>query len=162
MTYSEFRNQFSSIDSFMWAYGRLTREEARALTEAENTSTSEKARMMATWHEARRKVMLRNVDVYFKEKGGLSVVFYEYDSDFDGHDYEYRFSLDADNADAFLKRIPHPSAEMKINIEDWLCENIRCGGFGDDLQREWTRMGLHGNHVVREDYPGGIYREEAF
>ena len=37
MTYSEFRNQFASTDSFMWAYGRLSIEEARALIEAENT-----------------------------------------------------------------------------------------------------------------------------
>ncbi|MBQ3860594.1 MAG: hypothetical protein II779_08695 [Clostridia bacterium] len=162
MTYSEFRNQFASTDSFMWAYGRLSIEEARALIEAENTSATVKACMMTAWREARRKVMLRHVDVYFMENSSLSVVFHEYDSDYDGHDYEYRFSLDADNTDAFLKMIPHPSAEMRINIEDWLCENIQCGGFGDDLQREWSRMGLHGRHVVREDYPGGIYREEAF
>ena len=58
--------------------------------------------------------------------------------------------------------IPHPCSETKANIEEWLCENVQCSGFGSDLQQKWIQMGLHGSHVVSEDYPGGIYREEDF
>jgi len=162
MTYSEFRSQFASTDSFMWAFGRLSIEEARALIEAEKTSATAKACMMTAWREARRKVMLRHVDVYFMENSSLSVVFHEYDSDYDGHDYEYRYSLDADNTAAFIDLIPHPCSETKSNIEEWLCENVQCSGLGSDLPQKWVQMGLHGCYTVREDYPGGIYREEAF
>lgn len=162
MTYSEFRNQFSDVNSFLWAYGKLTLEEARALIEAEETSTTAKACMMTTWRTARRKVKLHNVGVTLRDDHGLTVVFYEYDSDYDGHDYEYRYSLDADNAADFIDLIPHPCSETKANIEEWLCENVQCSGFGSDLQQKWIQMGLHGSHVVSEDYPGGIYREEDF
>ena len=106
--------------------------------------------------------MLRNVDVYFMENSSLSVVFHEYDSDYDGHDYEYWYSLNADNAAAFIDLIPHPCSETKADIVEWLCENVCCDGFGSDLQQKWVQMGLHGYHTVREDHPGGIYREEAF
>ena len=162
MTYSEFRNQFASVDSFMREYGMLSIEEAHALIDAENTSTTVKACMMTTWRKARRKVRLRNVGVTLWSDNSLTIVFYEYDSEFDGHDYEYKYSLDAENAAAFEKEIPRPWADMKINIEDWLCENVYCDGLGSDLQQKWIRMGLHGCHTVLEDFPGGIYREEAF
>ena len=162
MTYSELRNQFASVDSFMREYGKLSIEEAHALIDAENTSTTVKACMMTTWREARRKVRLRSVGVTLWSDNSLTIVFYEYDSEFDGNDFEYRYSLDADNATAFMNMIPHPYSDMKTNIEDWLCENVYCDGLGSDLQQKWIQMGLHGSRVVEEDYPGGIYREEAF
>lgn len=162
MTYSEFRNQFSDVDSFLWAYGKMTLEEARDLIEAEDTSATVKACMMTTWREASRKVKLHNVGVTIWIDRSLSVVFHEYDSDYDGHDYEYRYSLDADNAAAFIDLIPHPCSETKSDIEEWLCENVQCSGLGSDLRQKWVQMGLHGYYSVREDYPGGIYREEAF
>lgn len=162
MTYSEFRNQFSSTEGFMWAYGKLTLEEASALIEAEKTSTTAKACMMTTWREARRKVNLYTVSVRLQDDFSLTIVFYEDDSEFDGNDFEYRYYLDTDNAKAFISMIPHPWAEIKANIEEWLVENVQCHGFGSDLLQKWIQMGLHGKHVVFEDYPGGIYREEAF
>ena len=162
MTYSEFRNQFSDTDSFMRAYGVLTYEEARALIDAENASTTIKACMITTWRQARRKVNLWNVSVNIYDGNRLTIVVYEDDSEFDGNDFEYRYSLDADNATAFMNMIPHPYSDMKTNIEEWLCENGLCKELGSDLQRKWLQMGLHGSHVVYEDYPGGIDREEAF
>ena len=162
MTYSEFRNQFASVDSFMREYGKLSIEEAHALIDAENTSTTIKACMITTWRQARRKVNLWNVSVNIYDDNRLTIVVYEDDSEFDGNDFEYRYSLDADNATAFMNMIPHPYSDMKTNIEDWLCENVYCDGLGSDLQQKWIRMGLHGCHTVLEDFPGGIYREEAF
>ncbi len=162
MTYSEFRNQFSSTEGFMHAYGALSYEEACALIEAENTSTTAKACMITTWRKARRKVNLWNVSVNIYDDNRLTIVVYEDDSEFDGNDFEYRYSLYADNATAFMNMIPHPYSDMKTNIEEWLCENGLCKGLGSDLQQKWIQMGLHGSHVVFEDYPGGIYREEDF
>ena len=162
MTYSEFRNQFTSVEAFRLAYGKLSFEEARALIDAEQCPTSIKACMITKWREARRRLLLTNVAVRLYDNGELSIVFYEDDSEFDGNDFEYRYSLDADNANSFLQMIPHGWADKKTNIEEWLIENIHCDGLGGDLQEKWVQMGLHGIHVVWEDYPGGIYREENF
>ncbi len=96
------------------------------------------------------------------EDGGLEIIFYEDESDFDGNDFEYRYSLDAENTDAFLKTLPHRSSDTKSDVEEWLIENINCKGIGYDLQEKWAEMGLHGRRVVWEDFPGGIYREETF
>lgn len=162
MKYSEFRNQFSDVESFMRAYGRLAFEEAKAMIDAENAALRTKAFLISVWHEARREVKLRNVDVTVWDDHRLSIIIYEYDSDFDGNDFEYRYSLDAENAAAFFDMIPHGSSDLKTDIEEWLCEHDLCEGLGGSLRQEWIRMGLHGSHVVYEDYPGGIYREEAF
>lgn len=162
MTYSEFRNQFPSVDGFMYAYGQLSFEEARAMINAEKSSPSIKACMITKWREARRKVLLRDVSVRLSDSGEMSIVFYEDESEFDGNDFEYRYSLDARNGNAFLQMIPHVWADKKTNIEEWLVENVHCDRIGGDLQEKWVRMGLHGIRVVWEDYPGGIYREEKF
>ena len=45
MTYSEFRDQFSTVEQFRWAYGKLTEEEANALITAEVCPTHIKAAM---------------------------------------------------------------------------------------------------------------------
>ncbi|MBR1895641.1 MAG: hypothetical protein IJ822_02540, partial [Pyramidobacter sp.] len=111
---------------------------------------------------ARRKVILRNIDVRLPNNGGLNIVFYEFDSDFDGNDFQYKYSLDSSNADKFIKMLPHIYDELMTDIEEWLIENIQCDGTGLDLQQKWIQMGLQGKRVVSEDYPGGIYREEAF
>ena len=34
MTYSEFRQQFPTVEQFRWAYGNLTEKKARALIDA--------------------------------------------------------------------------------------------------------------------------------
>lgn len=162
MTYSEFRNQFSNVENFMRAYGALTAEESKALIDAENASPRTKFCLIAIWHEARKIVKLQNVKVNLHDDHSLTIVFYEDDSDFDGNDFEYRYLLDADYTNIFIKTIPQPYYEIIDNIEEWLCDNIHCDGLGSDLQQQWVKMGLHGSHVVVEDYPGGIYREEMF
>ena len=162
MNYSEFRHQFSSTESFMQAYGRLTEEEARALVDADDSPTFIKACMMTTWSTARRKVKLHHVSVRLYDDCSLTIVFYEYESEFDGNDFEYYYSLDADTTDAFIKMIPRHWSDAETNIEEWLIDNIQCDGSGIDLRDKWIRMGLHGSCTVEEDFPGGIYREETF
>ncbi len=151
MTYSEFRNQFSDNWSFMRAYGSLAFEEVKALIDAEICPPSEKADMIEGWRDARRNVKLRTVGVSYSESRELEITFFEYDSDFNGNDFEYRYSLDADNTDAFLNMIPHQWADPKINIQEWLIENVDCRGHGLDLQKKWIEMGLHGTSVDWED-----------
>ena len=162
MTYSEFRNQFSDVESFMRAFGALTVEEAKVLIDAEKAARRTGVFLMSVWHEARRIVKLRRVEVNLLSDHCLTVNFFEYASDFDGNDFEYRYSLDADNTAAFTRMIPRSCADIKTDIEEWLCENDLCEGLGSSLQQKWMQMGLHGCYTVREDYPGGIYREEAF
>ncbi len=96
------------------------------------------------------------------DNGELSIIFYEDDSGFDGNDFEYRYSLYAGSTNAFLQMISHGRSDKKSNIEEWLTDNIHCDGSGIDLLEKWIEMGLHGNYVVWEDYPGGIYRAEEF
>ena len=162
MTYSEFRNQFTSVEAFRLAFGNLSFEDARALIDAEKSSPSIKACMITAWRESRRKVMLSDISVSLYENGELRVIFYEDDSDFDGNDFEYRYSLDANSAKLFVQMIPSVWADKKTDIEEWLIDNIHCDGIGGDLQEKWVQMGLHGRHVVWEDYPGGVYREDTF
>lgn len=162
MTYSEFRNQFSSTWSFEDAYGSLTYEEAKALIQAEISPPSIKACMIDKWRDSRRKVKLRNIGVFYSDSRELEIIFYEYDSEFSGNDFEYRYSLDTDNADAFLNMIPHQWADPEINIKEWLIENVDCRGRGLDLQKKWIEMGLHGTNVDWEDYPGGIHHKIVF
>ena len=162
MTYSEFRNQFSDILSFKNAYGSLTYEEAKALIDAEASPVHIKAAMIDFWREARRSVKLRNIGVSYSEGQGLEIIFYEYESEFSGNDFEYRYILDAENTGKFLKMIPHKWADPKINIQEWMIENIEYLGRGLELQRKWMDMGLHGKNVDWEDYPGGINRTIEF
>ena len=162
MTYSEFREQFSCVESFIQAYGQLSFKEAKAMIDAEKSSPGMRACMITKWREARRKVILRNIDVRLPNNGGLNIVFYEFDSEFDGNDFQYQYSLDSSNADKFIKMLPHIYDGLMADIEEWLIENIQCEGTGLDLQQKWIQMGLHGKRIVLEDYPGGIYREEAF
>ncbi len=162
MTYSEYRNQFSNTWSFNNAFGSLTYEEAKALIDAEITSPDIKACMFETWRNARRIVKLRNIGVFYSDFRELEIIFYEYESEFSGNDFEYKYALDADNADAFLNMIPHQWADPEINIKEWLIENVDCLGRGLDLQRKWIEMGLHGTWVDWEDYPGGIHHKGAF
>ena len=56
MTYSEYRNQFKTVEEFRCAFGKLTEEEARALIAAEKTSPTIRAAMMSTWQMARKEV----------------------------------------------------------------------------------------------------------
>ena len=56
MTYSEYRNQFKTVEEFRHAFGELTEEEARALISAENSSTMVKAAMMTTWRMSKKEV----------------------------------------------------------------------------------------------------------
>lgn len=162
MTYSEFRNRFTDVKEFRRAYGALTYEEAKALIDAETSPTHIKARMIDTWKTARLEVRLQNIDIRLHADRGLSIVFHEDDSDFDGNDFEYTYSLDAENTAAFIRMIPRIWSDPEINIQEWLVENIACEGIGGDLKDEWIRTGLHGKCTVWEDYPGGIYREESF
>jgi len=157
MTYSEFRNQFSSIWSFVNAYGALTYEETETLIDAEICPPSIKACLIDTWYVARRLVKLRNIRVIFSDSRELEITFNEYDSEFSGNDFEYRYLLDADNTAAFLSMIPHQWADPKINIQEWMIENVDCRQRGLELQRKWIEMGLHGTSVDWEDYPGGIH-----
>ncbi len=162
MTFSEYRKKFSSVEEFRREFGGLSREEAREMISAELCPNAIKACMMSTWHQARREVKMRNIDVSIRKDRGLSIVFHEDDSDFDGNDFEYRYCLDADNAAIFLKQIPHVYADTKTNVEEWLIAKVDCEGIGGDLLQTWIQMGLHGSHQVWEDHPGGIDQEEAF
>ena len=162
MTFSEYRNQFPGVEEFRQAYGQLSFEQAKAMIAAEEASPSIKACMITTWREARRRTRLRNIGIHLQDSGELNIVFYEYDSDFDGNDFKYEYALDSNNAAAFLNMIPHSWTEPKTDIEEWLIENINCDGIGGDLKQKWVRMGLHGKYIVVEDYPGGIHREEKF
>lgn len=56
MTYTEYRNQFKTVEEFRRAFGELTEEEVRALISAENSSTMVKAAMMTTWCMAKKEV----------------------------------------------------------------------------------------------------------
>lgn len=56
MTYSEYRNQFKTVEEFRRAFGKLTKEEARALISAENASVSIKAAAFTTWQMAKKEV----------------------------------------------------------------------------------------------------------
>lgn len=56
MTYSEYRAQFAATEDFRHAYGRLAEEGARALIEAEKTSTMAKACMITAWRRCREEV----------------------------------------------------------------------------------------------------------
>ena len=136
--------------------------EAKAMIDAEKSSPGIRACMITKWREARRKVILRNIDVRLPNNGGLNIVFYEFDSDFDGNDFQYKYSLDSSNPYKFIKMLPHISDELMADIEECLIGHIQCEGTGLDLQQKWIQMGLHGKRIVSEDYPGGIYREEAF
>ena len=162
MTFSEYRKRFSSGEDFMREFGRLSREEAMEMIGAELCPNALKACMMSTWNQARREVKLCGVRVETGDAGALAITFYENDSDFDGNDFRYTYCLDAGNAAGFLKRIPRVYADAKTNVEEWLIANVDCEGIGGDLLRAWVRMGLRGTRRVREDYPGGIDREEAF
>ena len=111
---------------------------------------------MTNWKAAGRLQIPGDVCVYISDKGNLTVIFYEDDSAFNGNDFEYSYSLDAENADLFLKKIPHRNEDAKKDVGEWLKENVKCDGLGHDLQELWSRMGLHGSHLVREDYPGSL------
>ena len=161
MTYSEFRDQFSNTYKFEYAYGSLTYEEAKALVDAEACSPSQKACMIDTWREARRAVKLRKIGVSYSEDK-LEVIFRDYNSEFNGNDFEYSYSLDPDSTEKFMKTIPHLWADPRINIQEWLIDNVDCLGHGLDLQRKWEEMGLHGKNVDIEDYPGGIHLTYCF
>jgi len=163
MTYSEFRNQYSTIRSFVDAFGALTYEDANALIDAEKICPPAiKACLIDTWYVARRLVKLRYINVSYSDSKDLNIVFNEYDSEFSGNDFEYRYLLDADNTAAFMSMIPHPWEDPNLNIQDWLIENVDCLGRGVDLQGKWIEMGLHGTSVDREDYPGGIHHIATF
>ena len=162
MTYSEFRNQFSNIQRFVQAYGSLTYEEVGTLIDEDMCPIRIKPYMIDLWREARRIVKLRKVHVCYSENRELEIIFDDYNSNFNGNDFEYSYSLDADSTVEFMRIIPHPWAEPEINIEEWLIENIDCIGHGLDLQRKWEEMGLHGKNVDTEEYAGGIHHTFYF
>ena len=162
MTYSEFKSQFSSEDSFKNAYGRLPLEEVISLISAERWNVTSKACTITKWYQIRRSVLLRNIKVELHDDGALSIVFHEDDSEFDGNDFEYRYSMDARNTEQFLKTVANKWKGRTTDIEEWLIKNINCDGMGADLMDEWIQMGLHGTRIVWEDYPGGICRKDDF
>ena len=162
MKYSEFRNQFSTVESFRQVYGRLSFEEAKALIDAESCAPFIKACMISTWRDARREVLLKDIKVLLNDSGELIIVFHEDNSRFDGNDFQYSYFLDEENKKAFIETVPHRYEDDETNIQEWLIANINYNGIGSDLREKWAEMGLHGSYVVREDYPGGIYREEKF
>ena len=114
------------------------------------------------WREARRIVKLHKIAVIYSEDRELEIIFNDHNSAFNGNDFEYSYSLDAENTEAFLKEIPHLWADQKTNIREWLVENVDCLGHGLDLQQKWIEMGLHGTSVDWEDYPGGIHHTFVF
>lgn len=162
MTYSEYRNQFTDNEEFLWAYGSLTKEEAKAMIDAEICPPSIKACMMDTWRVARRSVKLRRIAVHYSESRELVIIFYDYDSDFNGNDFEYSYSLDAENTAEFLKQIPLLWHDLETNVKEWMIENVDLSDHGLGLQRKWIEMGLHGKSEDIEDYPGGIHHMFEF
>ena len=162
MHYLEFADQFSTEYEFMEALGNLSYEEAKTMIDEHRLPDRIKTARMEKWHRARKMVKLHGINVDLHADGSLRIVFYEDESEFDGNDFEYWYSLDAGNTALFLERVPSRYGDQKIEIEEWLLENIDCGGIGGDLQEKWMQMGLHGSHVVYEDYPGGIFRETFF
>lgn len=161
MTYSEFRNRFTSVEAFELAYGRLSMEEARALIDAEKCAPFIKACMITKWGQARREVLLANIKVAKCSDGALHVVFYEGGSEPGGNNFVYRCALDLNSTNAFLQMIPHRWDDEKTDIEEWLIENLYGSGSGGELKETWSLLGLHG-YAVWEDRPEGIYREEEF
>ncbi len=162
MTYSEYRNQFPMIQSFVQAYGALTYDEVKALIKNDACPVSIESFMIETWREARRIVKLWKIGVLFSDHNGLEIIFNDYNSAFNGNDFEYSYSLDAENTDAFLNQIPRRWSDPATNIREWLIENVDCNGHGLDLQQKWIEMGLHGTNVDLEDYPGGIHHTFVF
>ena len=164
MTYSEFRAQFSSVEDFMQAYGRLPEEEANALIDAEQAPNFIKACMITTWRQARRKAKLASITVRISENGELTVIFYVDKSEFDGDTnyFQYHYSIDADNTDAFLKTLPCHYEDSKTAVEEWLVNHINCEGISLDLRERWIQMGLHGKRIVHRDYAVGVSTEEKF
>lgn len=162
MTFTEYKNQFSDNWSFRQAFGKLTYEEAKAMIDAEMCPPDKKAAMIGIWREEMRSEKLRNIGVSYSESQGLEITFNEYESEFSGNDFEYRYILDAENTDKFLKMIPHEWEDPKANIQEWMIENIEYLGRGLELQRKWIEMGLHGTNIDWEDYPGGINHKGEF
>ena len=56
MTYSKYRESFDNTEDFMLAFGQLTYEEAYALIDAEESSTTMKACMMTAWKKQKKGV----------------------------------------------------------------------------------------------------------
>ena len=162
MTYTEYKKQFPADWRFMQALGALPFEEAKTMIDAEACSPDDKEAMIKTWREARRIVKFRNIGVFYSESRGLEITFNEYESEFSGNDFEYRYILDAENTDKFLKMIPHEWADPEMNIQEWMIDNIEYLGRGLELQEKWIEMGLHGTNIDWEDYPGGVNHKLDF
>lgn len=55
-TYTEYRDSFSSVDEFRKGFGKLSKREAYALIDADNSPTYVKAAMLATWDACRKEL----------------------------------------------------------------------------------------------------------
>ena len=109
-----------------------------------------------------KDILLQYVDVIITSEKGICITFYEFDSEWNGDDFEYYYNLDSENAELFLKQIPHVDEDEKTNIQEWLVNNVRCDGIGLDMLDKWIEMGLHGSERVWEDYPGGVSYTKEF
>ena len=112
--------------------------------------------------EKERSGLLQNVRVIITPEKEIHITFYEDDSAWNGDDFEYQFHLDSENAELFLKQIPHIDEDEKTNIQEWLVNNVYCDGTGLDMLGRWIEMGLHGSERVWEDYPGGVSYTREF
>ena len=74
MTYSEYRNQFSTIQSFVQAYGSLTYDEVKALIKNDACPISIESFIIDMWHEARRIVRLYKIGVSYSENRNAMII----------------------------------------------------------------------------------------
>lgn len=117
---------------------------------------------MINWKASGRLQIPGDVCVCLSDQERLTISFYEDNSVFNGNEFEYSYSLDAESTELFLKKIPHRNEDAKKDIGEWLEENINCGGLGHDLKEMWIWMGLHGSYLIKEDYPAGICTKQSF
>ncbi len=162
MNYYEFKKQFQGSEDFKRAYGALSYDEAKAIVAAGNYSDYTQESMLKEWKICHLDACLSNFDVHVHGGGEVIIKFYEFDSEFDGNDFEYTYYLNDINGKKLVSMIPKKWNDPVIDLKQWICDNINCEGTGYDLRSKWTEMGLHGIRTVHEDYPGGIHRVEEF
>lgn len=86
--------------------------------------------------------------------------FDEFDSAFDGHDYEYTFSFDQENTEKLKEAVLSDGGYD--DIAAWIKKEVSDQDSGYDFMEFCERHGIHGVRRVYEDYPGGVHYHILF
>ena len=103
---------------------------------------------------------INEIDQRFFEEGTFHKSFYEDDSGFDGHDYEYTFYFDRENSE-LLKQIILEDGRHD-SISNWIKNEVSDQESGYDFMTFCKEHDIHGIRKVHEDYPGGVNYYIAF